>query len=383
MLLPGWPPLPALAEGFMTPLVFRRVGPAAGAGTAPPLRIGHVYLDVRRRRLHCLNEHARQLQSEGIPFTPTDLGRQPLQTLEGEAVAAAQLPLLITWRTGQPEEASFVLTRDGVPVQHVLWSTAPLKNADDDLIGVAGTICCAPPEPDWHTLAGLAHDLRTPLQSLKMLLAILDQTPNLDPGLREVLERVRNSADRAMLIGLDLLEWCRAPVQKGRRAQPTWFTLEPFLRNLAAEQAVAARSKGLSLVGNLEAARGWDVHTEPVRLGRLLANLLANAVRYTTSGRVEFTASWQEDAAGRALVLAIVDSGVGISQEDQESIWQPFARGRAGKEGDSSGSGMGLSVVDRLVEELGLTLEGYSEHGRGSAFHLLLPERLLRPRSAV
>jgi C4-dicarboxylate-specific signal transduction histidine kinase len=346
------------------------------------LRIGHVYLDVRRRLLHCLNEEARRMQAEGLPFTPTDLGRQPLQTLAGEPVTAAQLPLLVTWQTAKPGEASFVLTHDGVPVQHVFWSTAPLKNAQDELVAVAGTVCCAPPEPDWHTLAGLAHDLRTPLQSLKMLLTVLDQTPDLEPGLREVLERVRSSADRAMLIGLDLLEWCRAPVQKGRRFQPSWFALEPFLRNLAAEQAVAARNKGLALVGNLEAARGWDIYTEPVRLGRLLANLLANAVRYTATGRVEFTASWQQGADGRTLVLAIVDSGAGFSQEDQDSIWQPFARGRAGKEGDSSGSGMGLSVVDRLVEELGLTLEGHSEHGRGSAFHLLLPERLLRHRTA-
>jgi hypothetical protein len=364
----------------MTPLVFRRGGPGAGSRTAPALRIGHVYLDVQRRRLHCLNEQARQLQSEGIPFTPADLGRQPLQTLLGEPVTASQLPLLISWREGRPEEASFVLNREGVTVQHVVWSTAPLKNASGQLVGVAGTVCCAPPEPDWQTLAGLAHDLRTPLQSLKLLLGVLEQAPEVDPNLREALERIRSSADRAMLIGLDLLEWCRAPVQKGRRPQPGLFPLEPFLRNLAAEQAVAARAKGLSLVGNLEAARGWDIHIEPVRLGRLLANLLANAVRYTASGRVEFTATWEEGASGRTLVLAIVDSGAGITQEDQESIWQPFARGRAGKEGDSSGSGMGLSVVDRLVEELGLILEVYSEPGRGSAFHLLLPEQLLRRR---
>ena len=367
----------------MTPLVFRRGGHGPSPGTAPALRIGHVYLDVQRRMLHCLNEQARQLQGEGIPFTPADLDRQPLQTPTGEPVTAAQLPLLVTWRTGRPEETSFVLTRDNVPAQHVFWSTAPLKNAADQLVGVVGTVCCAPPEPDWQTLAGLAHDLRTPLQSLKLLLAILERTPNPDPELRELLERVRSSADRAMLIGLDLLEWCRAPVQKGRRAQPSWFALEPFLRNLAAEQAVAARGKGLSLVGNLEAARAWDIHIEPVRLGRVLANLLANAVRYTATGRVEFTAFWQEDAGGRTLILAIVDSGAGISQEDQESIFQPYARGRAGKEGDSSGSGMGLSVVDRLIEDLGLTLKVYSEHGRGSAFHLLLPERLLRRRSAA
>jgi signal transduction histidine kinase len=135
-----------------------------------------------------------------------------------------------------------------------------------------------------------------------------------------------------------------------------------------------------------------------LRLGRLLSNLLANAVRYTNSGRVEFKAAWQMEpptpidpallplaaavAPARQLVLSVVDTGIGISVEEQESIFQPFERGRAGKEGDSGGSGLGLTIVDRLVDELGLTLEVYSEYGRGSAFHLALPEELLIVKGA-
>lgn len=364
----------------MTPLVFRR-GNSATSAPHPVAahRIGHVYLDVQRRLLHCLNEHARALQREGVPFTPADLARQPMQTPAGEPVTAAALPLLQSWREARSVEAAFVLANEGGPCGQVVWSAAPLHNAAGQVVGVVGSVACMPPEPDWQTLAGLAHDLRTPLQSLKMLVAILEDM-SATAEMREVVERIRSSADRAQLIGLDMLEWCRAPVQRGRRAPPTWFPLEPFLRNLASEQALAARAKGLALVGNLEAARGWDVHTEPVRLGRLLANLLANAVRYTAAGQIELTTSWQEEEGSRSLVLAIVDSGSGLSAEDQESIFQPFARGQAGKEGDSSGSGVGLSVVDRLVEELGLTLEVYSEYGHGSAFHLLLPDSLLRHR---
>ena len=77
-------------------------------------------------------------------------------------------------------------------------------------------------------------------------------------------------------------------------------------------------------------------------------------------------------------VVSVVDTGTGISPEEKESIFQPFERGRAGKESDSGGSGVGLAVVDRLVEELGLNLEVYSEYGRGSAFSLVLPEAFLR-----
>ncbi len=363
----------------MAPVVFRRGGAAARVtASAVP---GQVYLDVKRRRLHCLNERARQLQAGGVPFTPADLNHAPLQTLGGEPVAAADLPLVAAWRDGRPVEAAFVLTRPGGAVEHVAWSAAPLRDAAGEITAVVGSVTCAPAEPDWQNLAGLAHDLRTPLQALKLLVTVLEQSAGDDPLRRDVAARVRTSSDRALAIGRDLLEWCRGPVQSGsRKPEAVWFPLAPFLRGLADEQAVTAEQKGLALVSRLDAAADWEVRSDPVRLGRLLANLLVNAVRYTTAGRVEFVAEWRDGDAAGPLALSIIDTGTGISAEEQESIFQPYERGRAGREGDStSGSGVGLAVVDRLVEELGLTLEVYSEYGRGSAFHLLLSRAALRP----
>jgi signal transduction histidine kinase len=125
------------------------------------------------------------------------------------------------------------------------------------------------------------------------------------------------------------------------------------------------------------------MQTDRVRLGRLLANLLVNAVRYTPQdGRVELKASWRDGSQGQVLALSVLDTGPGISQEEQESIFQPYERGQAGRDSDSGGSGLGLAVVDRLVEELALELEVYSEYGRGSAFHLLVPTYMLRQVSA-
>lgn len=364
----------------MASLVFRRGNSGGPAGPTTGPSVGHLYLDVVHRRLYCLNDRAQQLRREAIPFTPTDLAGRSLRKPDGEAVTAADMPLVVAWREGRPEEATFVLEREGGLPQHVVWSTAPIKDAAGQVTGVVGSVYCAVPEPDWQGLAGLAHDLRTPLQSLKMLLAVVDGM-SVEPGLREVLDRVRSATDRALQIGLDLLEWCRAPVQKGRR-RAAWFALEPFLRSLVAEHEPAARKKGITLDTRLDATRGLEAHTDAVRLGRLLANLLANAVRYTPAGRVEFSATWQQEGGERVLALAIVDSGAGISAEEHEDIFQPFARGKAGRESDSTGSGVGLSVVDRLVEELGLTLEVYSEYGRGSAFHLLLPASMLRGPSS-
>jgi hypothetical protein len=347
--------------------------------TAPAARVGHVFLDVRERRLHLLNEAARQLHAEGVPLTPEDGSLAQLRTPDGAAVSAKELPLLRAWRQGEPVDVQFVLTRDSGPPWQIGWTASPLRNSRAQLVGILGTVRCGPPEPDPRRMAELAHDLRTPLQSIRLLCAMLERHPQVDAELTKTLEAIRTAGDRAVQIALDLLEHCRGPARKTAKQDPGWFALEPFLGALAREQNVIAQSKGLVLATDLDAIRGWEIRTDRTRLARALANLLVNAIRYTTLGRVMLATSWRDDPEGRVLVLCVTDTGPGISEEEQESIFQPFERGRAGRESDSGGSGLGLAVVDRLADELGLNIEVYSEFGRGSTFHLLVPMSKLRP----
>jgi signal transduction histidine kinase len=351
-------------------------------GTSTGLRVGQVYLDVQRRQLHCLNTTAQQLHNDGVPFLSTDLLRSRLQHLDGSPVQASELPLVFTWLQEHAMEASFVLPRPPAVEWRVAWSTSPVRDAGGQLAGILGTVIVTLPEPDWHEMAGLAHDLRTPLNAISLQMAVLDRKLPEDAPVREVFRHIRSSAERALRVGMDLLEWCRGPASRGRRAEPAWFALEPYLASLAQELILVAEKKGIALAVDLSEVHGWDMYSDRLRLGRLLSNLLVNAVRYTPRGQVEFTAAWREDSGKRVLALGVVDTGVGIAPEEQESIFEPFAQGRAGKDSDSGGSGLGLAVVERLVQELGLELEVYSEYGRGSAFHLLIPAKLLKAQAA-
>lgn len=358
--------------------------PSSRAGGPPTdpgalTRVGQVFLDVHRRHLSCLDPVARQLYNEGVPFTPADLANRKLLTLTGEPVTAADLPLVVAWREERPVEAAFVLPREKGRDQRVTWNTAPVRGPESALLGIAGTIRCGPPDPDWAAMAGLAHDLRTPLNAISLQVAVLNHMAAINPDVTRVLDGIQSSAERALRVAMDLLNWCRGPGQRGRAVERTWFPLEPLLTGLAREQSLPAQNKGLILATDFTACQGWEVHTDRIRLGRILSNLLVNAVRYTPVGRVEFITSWRDEAESRVLAIGIVDTGVGIAAEEQESIFQPFERGKAGKDSDPTGSGLGLSVVESLVEELGMELEVYSEHGRGSAFHLLLPGAQLRP----
>ncbi|MHB1425345.1 MAG: sensor histidine kinase [Gemmataceae bacterium] len=363
----------------MTVMFSRRGAGAGGRITTVPIRVGQVYLDTRRRTLHCLNETARRLLHEGVPLSGAPGERSSLRTLDGEPVQSADLPLMRAWCQQTPQESSFLFAGAEGQTCQLIWNAAPLADAAG-VSGILSSLTVAPLETDWQHLAGLAHDLRTPLQALRLLMPLLDSTP-LQSEERSLLQRIRECADRTLAIGLDLLEWARGPIQGGRRVENIWFTLEPFLHALADEQAVQAQSKAIPWRTDFAAARGLEVQADRVRMGRLISNLMSNAIRYTSRGEVSVRASWRAGVppACQLLVLSVEDTGRGIAPEDQESIFDPFERGQSAREGDSDGSGMGLAVVDRLVEELGLTLEVVSEYGRGSKFEVLLPPNRVRP----
>jgi hypothetical protein len=343
-----------------------------------PLQIGHFYWDVRAARLYRLNAVARTLHEGDIPILETDAGREYLRTAQGEPVGAGDLPLSVALREGRPVEATFVFCRPGRPPCHLVWNATPLRDVAGKIAAVMATVCRTPPPHDWHTLAGLAHDLRSPLQAIRLMLVALGQRRLGEAQQAEVLHLLGSAAERALQIGADLLDWCRVPGSSGRKVESSWIPLEPLLRRLLQEELPAAGSKKITLTASLEDIKGWELFSDRTRLGRVIMNLLGNAVRYTPrAGHVALTASWQGQGTERELVLGVADTGTGITPEEQESIFQPFERGKSSR-GDSSGSGLGLAVVDQLVEELGLRREVSSEYGRGSSFRILVPQRLLR-----
>ena len=361
----------------MTAFFSRRGAGAAGRKPLAPIRVGQVYLDVRRRILYCLNETARQLLSEGVPLSGDNLAGSSFRTLEGEPVQAADLPVMRAWHQRTSQETSFLFTAPDGVARHLTWNAAPLGDRNG-VRGILSSLVVVPFEPDWQQLAGLAHDLRTPLQALRLLMPLLDNT-TLPAEAHSILERIRACVDRTLAISLALLEWAHGPT-RGQSVKRQWFALEPFLDALADEQALEAQNKAIGWRTDFSAARELKIHADRVSLGRLMSNLMNNAIRYTPRGEVSVRVGWRGDQAGQnpLLVLSVEDTGTGIPPEDQESIFQPFERGRTGRESDSDGSGLGLSVVDRLVEELGLTLEVFSEYGRGSRFEVLLPAELVR-----
>src|SRR4029079_13404508 len=156
--------------------------------------------------------------------------------------------------------------RPNTPVQVLAWHVSPTKT-DNRITGVFGTLTVPPPEPDWEELAGLSHDLGTPLQALRNLIAVIQTSPLLGPA-AEALVRLKTATDRAVGLSRDIVEFCRAPQLGAARGQRDWVALTPMLEKLTAEQNTAANKKGIRLDADIPTAAAVEVHTDSGRLPR-------------------------------------------------------------------------------------------------------------------
>lgn len=224
-------------------------------------------------------------------------------------------------------------------------------------------------------LAQLAHELRTPLSSIigysELLLRQQRRKP--DPGQLsssiDNIERVLRNGRQLLRFVNDSMELARCEAGKIELhmvsidvrsvLNDTLITIEPLAQN-----------KGLEI--RLECDRApTRILTDPFRLQQILTNLLSNAVQYTDSGSIEVECTALPDEKWS---LAITDTGVGIAPDDQVRIFEPYSQiFLENHPRESSGIGLGLAIVSRLVDLMQGEIELVSEAGAGSTFTVIWP----------
>ncbi len=220
-------------------------------------------------------------------------------------------------------------------------------------------------------LAAASHDLRQPLHALSMYTSLLRERIGGDDA-AALIDRIERSTTSLSAMFSSLLDLSRLDAGAVEpRVGPV--ALGPLLAELCAEAIPGAEAKGLKL---LYTPVDFAVRSDPVLLGRILRNLIENAVRYTERGEVRVEAH----TAGARIVVEIADTGPGIPLDRQQMVFQEFVR--LAPEGASEGLGLGLAIVDRLSRTLGHPLDLDSEPGGGSVFRLSL-DRAELPSSAA
>ncbi|PZS12153.1 MAG: hybrid sensor histidine kinase/response regulator [Pseudonocardiales bacterium] len=236
-------------------------------------------------------------------------------------------------------------------------------------------------------LANMSHELRTPLNSLLLLSRLLAEDPehNLTDKQREFASTIHNAGSDLLLLIDDILDLSK--IEAGRVdvvAGPV--DLAEIRAYVLAAFGPQAEEKSLELHADLAPDLPATISTDPQRLQQILRNLLSNAVKFTGSGMVRLRIEPAAPAdvhgietldAARAVVAFVVsDTGIGISEEKLEMIFEAFQQADGTTSRKYGGTGLGLSISKELARMLGGAIQVSSQPGVGSEFTLLLPDEL-------
>jgi signal transduction histidine kinase/CheY-like chemotaxis protein len=222
-------------------------------------------------------------------------------------------------------------------------------------------------------LASVSHELRTPMTVILGFTGSLlrGAQGELAPRQRESLDRVQRNARHLLQLINDVLDISR--IEAGRaEVFPEPVDLEARFAQLTADYGEIARRKGVLFRTTI--AEGLaTVETDPTKLTQILHNLVGNALKFTEQGSIEVRA---ETRGATRWALVVADTGVGIPDAEQQSIFEEFRQGEAAQQEGRGGSGLGLSIVRQVARLLGGRVQLESTEGRGSVFTVELPRDL-------
>ena len=213
-------------------------------------------------------------------------------------------------------------------------------------------------------VAAASHDLLQPLNAARLFASSLEDA-TADPSVRDIAGRIDGSLRAAEEVLDDMLDIAR--LESGSlRADSSDFSLKAVLEDLERQFAPVAARRGLRLRVRATECR---MHSDRVLVRRLLQNLMSNALRYTQRGGVLVGCRRRGDR----VVVQVWDTGPGIAEQHQHTIFEEFRRLDQPSPWGEKGLGLGLSICDRVARLLGLQLGLRSRPGRGSVFSVSLP----------
>jgi len=259
----------------------------------------------------------------------------------------------------------------GVVLWSGYWVDVTEARAQADALAAAKSDAERATAAKSNFLATMSHEIRTPMSGVLGMVEALSHT-DLDGEQRRIIAVIEDSAQMLRQILDDILDYSR--IEAGALPlEPQPVMLRSLLDNVQQLLSPQASNKNLSLSLEVDPAVAHQHLVDGMRLRQIVFNLLSNAIKFTNEGSVTIALSVErDDEMAQALRLTVTDTGIGISPEQRERLFKPFAQADVAITRHYGGTGLGLSICQRLVGLMRGRLEMHSVPGEGTRVDVLL-----------
>jgi len=223
-------------------------------------------------------------------------------------------------------------------------------------------------------LSTMSHDIRTPMNAIIGLTTIAEKNLGDVESTKESLRKISLASNHLLTLINDILDISK--VESGKlKLSPLTFSIVETVENLVTVSQPMIKEKNIDFSFNTNKMEKEYLYTDQLRLNQIYINILSNAIKYTEPGgrvSVDLRQEKSDKPGCLQLTYTVSDTGIGMSPEFMENMYQPFSRQIDSRVNSVQGTGLGLAITKQMVELLGGTIECQSEQGKGTTFTVVL-----------